>query len=156
MKKLKISKFLKKKKKKSIKNFQFHEKIQDSQIFQKKKKISKMAVGLRALGSYFLGCFKKKKKSPIKIFNSLKKFKISKFFKKKKKKVQNFKFLEKFKISKLFQKKKKSSGTESYDSLPRSLVMQHQVNYPPSAFIEAWSMSQTRGIRQVCQCLFNE
>ena len=76
-----------------------------------------MALGLRALGSYFLGCFKKKKKNlqskfsipwknsrflnfskknknknkkwkikkKFKIFNSLKKFKISKFKKKKKK-----------------------------------------------------------------------
>ena len=49
-----------------------------------------------------------------------------------------------------------SSGIESYDPLPHSPVMQHQVNYPPSALIEAWSMSQTRGIRQVCQSLFNE
>ena len=42
------------------------------------------------------------------------------------------------------------------DLLPHSPVMQHQVNCPPSAFIEVWSMSQTRGIRQVCQILFNE
>ena len=64
-----------------------------------------MAVGLRALGSYFLGCFKKKKKSPIKIFNSLKKFKISKFFKKKSS-IKNFNSMKKFKISKIFKKKK--------------------------------------------------
>ena len=51
-------------------------------IFQKKKKkktkFSKKALGLGALGSYFLGFFKKKFKN----FNSLKKFKISNFFKK--------------------------------------------------------------------------
>ena len=94
-----------------------------------------------ALGSYFLGCFQKK------IIN------------------QNFQFLEKIQDFQIFQKKKKEkkesslnsfSETESYDPLPHSPVMQRQVNYPPSAFIEAWSMSQTRGIRQVCQSHFNE
>ena len=55
-----LGSFKKKKKKSSIKFFQFLERIQDFQIFQKKKKISKRALGLRALGSYFLGCFKKK------------------------------------------------------------------------------------------------
>ena len=49
-------------------------------------KFSKKALGQGALGSYFLGCLKKKKSS-IKIFNSFKKFKISKFLKKK---IQNF------------------------------------------------------------------
>ena len=83
---------------------------------KKKKKNSKRALGLRALGSYFLGCFKKKKKSPIKIFNSLKKFKISKL---KKKKLQKFQFLRKIQVFK--KKKKKSSlnsslGTESSSS----------------------------------------
>ena len=43
-----------------------------------------------------------------------------------------------------------------YDLLPCSLVVQHQVNCPPSTFIEAWNMSQTRSIHQVCQSLFNE
>ena len=93
---------------------------------------------------------------------------ISKFFQKKKnnnnkkfkKKSKIFNSFEKFKFSK-FKKKKKSllnssTGTKSYDLLPHSPMMQHQVNYPPLAFIEAWSMSRTRGIRQVCQCLFNE
>ena len=96
-------------------------------------------MGLGALRSYFLGCFKKK------IIN------------------QNFQFLEKIQDFQIFQKKKKSkfsipsknssfqnsklkkkksslnssSGTKSYDPLPDSLVMQHQVNCPPSAFIEA-------------------
>ena len=42
------------------------------------------------------------------------------------------------------------------DLLPCSPMVQHQVNCPSSAFIEAWNMSQTRGIRQVCQSLFNE
>ena len=123
-------------------------------------------MGLGALGSYFLGCLKKK--TSIKIFNSLKKFKISKFFKKKKSSIKNFNSFKKFRISKNFQKNKKiqqskkksslnsSSGTESYDSFPHSPVMQHQVNCPSSAFIEAWSMSQTRGIRQVCRSVFNE
>ena len=62
-------------------------------------------------------------------------------------------------FSKLKKKKSSlnsSSGTESYDPLPHSSVMQHQVNYPPSAFIEVWSMSQTKVIRQVCQSIFNE
>ena len=76
--------------------------INKSSYFQKKKN-SKRALGLGALGSYFLGCFKKK--SPIKIFNSFKKiqdFQI--FFKKKKSKI--FNSFEKFKFSK-FKKKKK-------------------------------------------------
>ena len=113
------------------KNFQITSKDQDFLIFQKKKS--------------------------IKIFNSLKKFKISKFFKKKKIKIFNS-----FEIFKFFKfKKKKSSlnsslGTESYDPLPYFPVVQHQVNCPPSAFIGAWNMSQTRGIRWVCQSLFNE
>ena len=82
----------------------------------------------------------------------------------KKKKIvnQNFQFHEKIQDFQIFQKKKKNSslnsslGTESYDPLPYFPVVQHQVNCPPSAFIEAWSMSQTRGIRLVCQSLFNE
>ena len=65
-----------------------------------------MALGLRALGSYFLGCFKKKKKSPIKIFNSMKKFKIPNFSKKKKKKKkQNFQFLQKIQVFEIQKKK---------------------------------------------------
>ena len=59
------------------------------------------------------------------------------------------KFLQKIKISNFFQKKKKktksslnsSSGTESYDPLPYSPMVQHQANCPPLAFIEAWNMS---------------
>ena len=89
---------------------------------KRRRKFSKKALGLGALGSYFLGCFQKKKS--IKIFNSLKKFKISKFFKKKKKTSLN-----------------SSSRMENYDPLPYFPVVQHQVNCPPSAFIEAWSMS---------------
>ena len=45
-------------------------------IFQKKKKktkFSKKALGLGALGSYFLGFFQKKKKKKFKIFNSFRK-----------------------------------------------------------------------------------
>ena len=60
-------------------------KMNKSSYFKKKKKrnkkrrkLSKKALGLGALGSYFLGFFQKK----FKIFNSLKKFKISNFFKK--------------------------------------------------------------------------
>ena len=90
----------------------------------------------------------------------MKKFKTSKFFKKKKeKKFQNFQFLRKIQVFQIQKKKSSlnsSSGTESYDHLPHSPVMQHQVNYPPSAFIEAWSMSQTRDIHQVCRIHFNE
>ena len=74
---------------------------------RKKRKFSKKALRQGALGSYFLGCFQKKKSS-IKIFNSLKKFKTSKFFKNKKKKkiCKIFNSFEKFKFSK-FKKKKK-------------------------------------------------
>ena len=98
-------------------------------------------------------------KSSIKICKFLQKIKISKFFRKKKFKI--FNSFEKFKFFKFKKKKKKyslnsSSGTESYDPLPYSLVVQHQANCPPLAFIEAWNMSQTRGIHQVCQSLFNE
>ena len=124
------------KKKKNInKNFQFLEKIQDFQIFQTKKKLL------------------------IKIFNSLKKCKISKFEKRKNSLIKIFNSFKKFKFSK-FKKKKSSlnssSGTESSDPFPYFPVVQHQVNFQPLAFIEAWNMSQTRGIRQVCQSLFNE
>ena len=110
-------------KKKNInQNFQFLEKIQDFQIFQKKKNHqSKISIPSKNLG--FPKIFKKTKK---------------------------------FKSPKKKSSLNSSSGTESYDSFPHSPVMQHQVNCPPSAFIEAWSMSQTRGIRQVCQSLFNE
>ena len=148
MKKFKISKFFKKKKS-SIKNFNSMKKFKISKIFKKKKrrrrKFSKKALGLGAFGSYFLGCFKKKKKkSSIKIFNSFKKIQDFQIFSKKKIKI--FNSFEKFKFSKLKKKKKKSSlnsfsRTESYDPLPHSPMMQHQVNYPPSAFIEVWSMS---------------
>ena len=68
-----------------------------SLYFTKKKKKRKKKEGnfqkgpwdYRALGSYFLGFFQKqknKKNQSNKIFNSLKKFKISTFFKKKKSK----------------------------------------------------------------------
>ena len=144
MKKFKISKIFKKKKQK------------------RRRKFSKKALGLGVFGSYFLGCFKKKKKIINQNFQFLqKKFRVSKFFPKKK----NPKFSIPLKNSSFPNSKKKkkkksslnsSTGTESYNLLPHSPVMQHQVNNPPSAFIEAWSMSQTRGIRQVCQCLFNE
>ena len=71
-------------------------------IFRKKKKKEtfKKGLGTRGIRLVFLRFLSKKKK--FKIFNSLKKFKISKFKKKKKKKLinQNFQFLRK--------KKKKS------------------------------------------------
>ena len=120
-------------------------------------------MGLGALGSYFLGHFQKKKKknSSIKFFQIPSKIQDFQIFQKKK--IQNFQFLRKIQVFEIQKKKKKfksslnsSSGTESYDPLSHSPVMQHQVNYPPSAFIEARSMSQTRGIRQVCQVIFNE
>ena len=71
----KNSRFLHFSKKKKNQNFQFHEKIKDFQIFQKKRKMkfSKRALGLRALDSYFLGCFKKKKKITNKNFQFLEK-----------------------------------------------------------------------------------
>ena len=82
-----------------------------------------------------------KKKSPIKIFNSLKKFKISKLKKKKNSKIsipsKNSSFKKKKKKSSL----KSSLGTESYDPFLYSPMMQHQVNCPPLAFIEACNMS---------------
>ena len=115
-----------------------------------------MGHGTRGIGLILLRLLSKKEKKSIKIFNSLKKFKTSKFFKKKKVSIKIFNSLKNSRFPNFFKKKKKSSGTESYDPLPHSLVMQHQVNYPPSAFIEARSMSQTKGIRQVCQSLFNE
>ena len=77
---------------------------------------------------------KNKKTKKVKILNKKKKKKKKKKEKKipnfsKKKKIinQNFQFLQTFKISK-----------------------------PPSAFFEAWNMSQSKGIRQVCRILFNE
>ena len=122
MKKFKISKISKKKK--------------------KRKKFSKKALGLGALGSYFLGCLKKKNHQS-KFSIPSKKFRIFKFKKKKIKIFNSFKIFKFFKFK--FKKKKKSSlnspsGTESYDPLPYSPIVQHQVNYPPSAFIEAWSI----------------
>ena len=70
-----------------------------SSYFKKKtkKKISKKALGLGALDSYFLGFFQK----IFKIFNSLKKFKIFQ-----KKKNPNFQFLEKIQDFQIFQKNK--------------------------------------------------
>ena len=128
---------------------------------KKKTKISKKALGLGALGSYFLGCFQKKKKKKIinQNFQFLKKIQDFHIFQKKKK--SKFSIPSKNSSFPNSKKKKKSSlnsssGTESYDLLPHSLVMQHQVNCPLSTFIEAWSMSQTRGIHQVCRILFNE
>ena len=95
----------------SIIIFIFFTFFDNEQIFKKKKtKFSKKALGLGALGSYFLGFFQKKKK--IKIFSSLKKFKISKFFKKKKSSIKIFNSLKKFKISKIFKNKKKKEKKE--------------------------------------------
>ena len=115
-------------------------------------------MGLGALDSYFLGCFKKKIiNQNFQFFQKNSGF--PNFFKKKK----NPKFSIPLKNSSFPNSKKKkksllnsSTGIENYDPFPHSPVMQHQVNYPPSAFIEAWSMSQTRGIRQVCQSHFIE
>ena len=97
-------------------NSQFHEKIQDFQNFKKKKKkkrrrkFSKKALGLGALGLYFLGCFKKKKNHQSKFSIPSKKFRISKFFQKKKNQQSNFfNSLKEFKTSKFFKKKKISS-----------------------------------------------
>ena len=85
-------------------------------------------------------------KYSIKISKFLQKIKISNFFQKKKK-FKIFNSFEKFKFFE-FKKKKKtksslnsSSGTESYDPLPYSPMVQHQANCPPLAFIEAWNMS---------------
>ena len=125
---------------------------QKTKIFKKKEgKIFKKGLGTRGIGLVLLRLFSKKKK---KIIN------------------QNFQFLQKIQVfqskkkkkkNKKTQKKKKqksslnsSSGTESYDPLPHSPVVQHQVNCPPLAFIKACNMSQTTGIRQLCQSLFNE
>ena len=142
MKKFKISKFSKKKK--------------------RKKKFFKKGLGTRGIGLVLLRPLSKKKQkiSPIKFFQIPSKIQDFQIFQKQK--IQNFQFLQKIQVFEIQKKKKfksslnSSSGTESYDPLPHSLVMQHQVNCPPSVFIEAWSMSQTRGIRQVCQVIFNE
>ena len=106
-------------------------KMNKSSYFKKRKKkrrrkFSKRVLGLGALGSYFLGFFQKKKKK-FKIFNSLKKFKISKF-KKKKKKIHQSKFSIPSEKKKKKSSLNSSSGTESYDPLPHFPVMQHQVN----------------------------
>ena len=81
-------------------HFFYNEQIFIFQKKNKKKKISKQALGLGALDSYFLGFFQK----IFKIFNSLKKFKILQ-----KKKNPNFQFLEKIQDFQIFQKKKKKS-----------------------------------------------
>ena len=83
-------------------------------------------------------------KYSIKISKFLQKIKISNFFQKKKK---NSKFSIPSKYSSFSNSKKKKSslnsslGTESYDPLPYSPMVQHQANCPPLAFIEAWNMS---------------
>ena len=118
MKKFKISKIFKKKKKKknsSIKFFQIPSKIQDFQNFQKKKrrKFSKKALGLGALGSYFLGCFKRKKK-----INQNFQFheKNSRFLNFSKKKIQNFQFLQKIQVLQI-QKKKTHTHRRTHKNL---------------------------------------
>ena len=129
---------------------------------KKKKEIFKKDLRTRGIGLILLRLLsKKKKKNHQSKFSIL--WKNSRFPKFSKKKILNFQFLRKIQVFQIKKKKKKkksllnsTSGTKSYDPLPRSPVMQHQVNYPPSAFIEAWSMSQTRGIHQVCRILFNE
>ena len=109
-------------------------KFKISKIFKRKKrrrrKFSKKALGLGAFGLYFLGCFKKKRKSSIKIFNSFKKIQDFQIFSKKK----NPKFSIPLKNSSFPNSKKKkkkksslnsSTGTESYNLLPHSPIMQH-------------------------------
>ena len=138
--------------------------------FSKKKKMEIFKKGLetRGIGLIFLRPLSKKKKknSSIKIFQIPSKIQDFQIFQKKK----NSKFSIPSKNSSFTNSKKKkqkkknqkrsslnsSSGIESYDPLPYFPVVQHQVNCPPSAFFEAWSMSQTRGICQVCWILFNE
>ena len=91
-----------------------------------KNKIFKKGLGLGALDSYFLNCFKKKKNHQSKFSIPLKNSRFPNISKKKK----NQKSKKKSSL-------KSSSGIESYDPLPYSPVMQHQINYPPLAFIEA-------------------
>ena len=76
-----------------------------SSYFQKKKrrKFSKRAFGLGALGSYFLGCFKKKK-----IIN------------------QNFQFHEKIQDFQIFQKKKKEKNFQNFQFIRKIQVFQIQ------------------------------
>ena len=121
-------------------------------IMNKSSNLKKKSLLARGIGLVILRPLSKKKIHQSNFFKFLQKFKISKFFKKK---IQNFQFLRKIQVFEIQKKKKNSSlnfssGTESYDPLPHSPVMQHQINYPPPAFFEAWSMSQTRGICQVC------
>ena len=133
-------------------------KMNKSSYFKKKKKkeIFKKGLGTRGIGLVLLRPLSKKKKFINQIFSNS--FKNSRFPNFSKKKFKIFNSFEKFTFSK-FKKKSSlnsSSGTESYDPLPHSPVMQHHVNCPHLVFIETWSMSQTRGIRQVCQIIFNE
>ena len=107
-------------------NFQLHEKIQDFKIFQKKKEKKISKFSIPSKNSSSPNSKKKKKKKHTHIHTQKKSSLNS------------------------------SSGTESYNHLPYFSMVQYQVNCPPSVFFEAWSMSQSRGIRQVCRILFNE
>ena len=144
-------------------------KISSTKIFNSFKKfnIFKKQMKIKISSTKVFNSFKKLKifkKEKKKIHQSKfsipsKKFKSSKIFPKKKFINQNFQLLHTHtkKKSQDFQKKKKKSSlnfslrTKSYDPFPRSPVMQHQVNCPPSEFFEAWSMSQIRDICQVCR-----
>ena len=85
-----------------------------SKSFQKRKrKFSKKAWGLGALGSYFLGCFQKKKNQNFQFQEKIQDFQI--FSKKQKKSSIKFSIpsknskKKKFRISKFFKKKKKKT-----------------------------------------------
>ena len=131
--------------------------------FQKKKKNHQSKFSIPSKNSSFSKKKNENKNFINKNFQFLEKIQNFQIFRKKKFINQNFQFLQEnssFPNSKK-KKKKKSSlnsspGTESYDLLPHFPMVQHQVNCPPSTFIEAWNMSKTRSIRQVCQLLFNE
>ena len=116
-----------------------------SSYFKKKKKnrrkFSKRALGLGALGLYFLRLLlkKKKKNQQSKFSIPWKNSRFPNFSKKKKSSIKIFNSFKKFKFPNSKKKKKKNSWTESYDPFPYFPVVQHQVNCPPSAFIEAWN-----------------
>ena len=127
------SSYFKKKKKKEKRK-----KKKEKRKKKKKKEIFKKDLRTRGIGLVFLRLLSKKKK---KIINqNFQFFEKIQDFQNLKKKIFNFQFLRKIKVFQIKKKKKSllnsTSGTKSYDPLPRSPVMQHQVNYPPSAFIE--------------------
>ena len=115
-----------------------------SSYFKKKKrdKISKKGLGTRGIGLVLLGLLSKKKISLIKIFNSFKKFKISKFFKKKKSSINFFfQFLERIQDFQIFQKKKKKKF-KIFNSLKKFKISKFFKKKNQSKFSIPWKNSR--------------